>query len=357
MKKVVTILGARPQFIKAATLSRVFNERGINEVIIHTGQHYDWNMSDIFFDQMAIPKPSYSLNISSKHHGEMTGKMLEGIEKVLLEERPEAVLVYGDTNSTLAGALAAAKLHVPIAHVEAGLRSFNRLMPEEVNRVLTDHMATWLFAPTNPAVNNLLREGIKSESIHQVGDVMYDAVVFYQKIAEQQSDVLTRLDLVARSFILATIHRAENTNSPEKLKSIFSQLEALSRDKLIVLPLHPRTRSLLDRDYSTDRFMIIDPVGYFDMILLQKNCKLIVTDSGGVQKEAFFNDKFCITVREETEWVELVDNGFNFLANPISTVQTLVRELWDRQFDSQGKMLYGNGKSAELIIDILEKKI
>ncbi|GCC52459.1 UDP-N-acetylglucosamine 2-epimerase [Chryseotalea sanaruensis] len=357
MKKIVTILGARPQFIKAATLSRVFHERDLKEVIIHTGQHYDWNMSDIFFEQMAIPKPNYALSINSKHHGDMTGKMLEGIEKVLLDEKPNAVLVYGDTNSTLAGALAAAKLHIPIAHVEAGLRSFNRRMPEEINRVLTDHMSTWLFAPTTTAVNNLSKEGITQESILQVGDVMYDAVLFYQKMAQQQSDVLKRIGINSEPFILATIHRAENTNSQEKLRAIFSQLEILAKEKLVILPLHPRTKSLLDRDYSTDQFKIIDPIGYFDMILLQKHCKLIITDSGGVQKEAFFNNKFCITVREETEWVELVEHGFNFLANPISTIQTLVTQLWDREFDSKKNNLYGIGKSAEKIVDILEKNI
>jgi UDP-GlcNAc3NAcA epimerase len=354
--KIVTVLGARPQFIKAATLSRVFEARGIEEVIIHTGQHYDQNMSDIFFEEMWIPKPNHFLQISSKFHGEMTGRMLEGIEKVLLEERPNMVLVYGDTNSTLAGALAASKLHIPIAHIEAGLRSFNRRMPEEINRILTDHISTWLMAPTKTAVDHLTKEGIDVRKIHMVGDVMYDAILFYEKLAESKNEILKKLNIQGRPFILTTIHRAENTNDESRMLTIFDQLSEIAKEKMVVLPLHPRTKSYLKKNYESENFKLIDPVGYFEMLVLQKKCRLIATDSGGVQKEAFINKKFCITLREETEWVELVDHGFNFLANPISKFSDLVEQLWDKPFDSKEFTPYGNGNASERIVDILSNR-
>ena len=357
MMKIVTVLGARPQFVKAATLSRIIkDDPEIQEIIVHTGQHYDENMSEVFFREMQIPKPHFSLEIISKLHGEMTSKMLAGVEKILLDEKPDVVMVYGDTNSTLAGALAASKLHIPIAHVEAGLRSFNRRMPEEINRVLTDHLSNWLFAPTDTAVEHLIREGIDEGRIHNVGDVMYDALMFYKTIASQNSDILNRLGLTNHNpYMLVTIHRAENTDYPERLNLIFEQLTELSQNKKIVLPLHPRTKSYLKRDFSNSNFMIIDPVGYFDMIQLQTGCQLIITDSGGVQKEAFFNNKFCVTVRDETEWTELVKNGFNFLARPISSLAGLVESVWSKKFNSEGMNFYGEGSAANDIVTILKK--
>jgi UDP-GlcNAc3NAcA epimerase len=354
--KIVTVLGARPQFIKAATLSRSFaRHNDVREVIIHTGQHYDEKMSDIFFEEMQIPKPDHFLHVSSKLHGEMTGRMLTGVEQIIITERPDCVLVYGDTNSTLAGALAAAKLHVPIAHVEAGLRSFNRKMPEEVNRVLTDHMSSLLFAPTRTAVDNLQKEGVAQDTVHFVGDVMYDAVQFYKPIAERQSTIIRDLGVEGKPFILVTIHRAENTNDPARLNAIFAALHELSSHHTVILPLHPRTKSLLHTDYAGSNFRIIDPVGYFDMMCLQSACRLIVTDSGGVQKEAYFHGKYCITVREETEWVELVDKGYNFLARPLSVVSPLVGKLWNQGFPQRGEALYGDGSAADKIVSIIKK--
>lgn len=351
--KIVTVLGARPQFIKAATLSRVFAKQNVGEIIVHTGQHYDQNMSDIFFDQMQIPRPDHFLHISSKYHGEMTGRMLEGIEKILFVEKPDAVLVYGDTNSTLAGALAASKLHIPIAHVEAGLRSFNRRMPEEINRVLTDHVSKWLFAPTNSAVTNLLNEGIDRQSIYQVGDVMYDAVLYYQDISEHQSKIIHELNLKNNPFVLVTIHRAENTNDRERFSQILKALNNVAESRTVIFPMHPRTRSILENDSLLKNVTVIDPVGYLDMIALQKHCRLVVTDSGGVQKEAFLNSKYCITVREETEWVELVEAGFNYLANPIERLTDLIPKLWDKLFDNKNFQPYGDGTAAERVAKFL----
>lgn len=355
--KIVTVLGARPQFVKAATLSREFaNEPGIEEVIVHTGQHYDENMSDIFFDEMQIPRPRHFLQIKSKLHGEMTGRMLADVERVLMDERPDAVLVYGDTNSTLAGALAASKLHIPIAHVEAGMRSFNRRMPEEINRVLTDHISSWLFASTSAAVKNLQNEGIDDNRIHLVGDVMNDVIQFYRPIAIAQSKILRELQLEDQPFVLVTIHRAENTNDPERLRSIFAKLHELSSNKIIVMPLHPRTRAMISHVISNPNFRIIDPVGYFDMINLQGACRLVVTDSGGVQKEAYFSGKYCITVRDETEWVELVEGGYNFLADSVDKLIPLVNTLWTQPFPGKDKELYGDGHAARKIVSIIKKK-
>ena len=313
MKKILTILGARPQFVKGAVLSRViqqFNE--IEEVIVHTGQHFDANMSDVFFTEMDIPKPKYNLNINSLNHGAMTGKMLEKIEEILIDEKPEAVVVYGDTNSTIAGALAAKKLHIKVVHIEAGLRSFNMLMPEEINRILTDRISNLLSCPTDTAIKNLENEGFKNLpiKIEKHGDIMKDAVEYYGKISDKKSSILKDLKLIKSEFVLATIHRQENTDDVDKLKNILSALEQIHLNKEVVLPLHPRTKKILEKNNIKPNITLINPVGYFDMLELLKNCFLVITDSGGLQKEAFFNKKYCVIVREETEWVELVENGF-----------------------------------------------
>lgn len=318
---VVTVVGARPQFIKAAAVSRALRATpGVREVLVHTGQHYDENMPEVFFRELEIPTPDYNLGVGSSFHGAQTGRMLEAIEEVLLKEKPDRVLVYGDTNSTLAGALAAAKLHIPIAHVEAGLRSFNRRMPEEINRVLTDHAADMLFAPTGAAVENLRREGIPEERIHLVGDVMYDAALFYGKKAEEESKILSKLGLSRQGYILATVHRAENTDVPSRLAAVFRGLGRVAEEVPVVLPLHPRTRAALVKEGlyegAAGSLRLIEPVGYLDMVMLEKNACLIATDSGGVQKEAFFYRVPCVTLRDETEWVELVELGWNKVVPP-----------------------------------------
>ncbi|KAB1154681.1 UDP-N-acetylglucosamine 2-epimerase (non-hydrolyzing) [Tenacibaculum aiptasiae] len=317
MKKIVTILGARPQFVKGAVLSRVirkYNE--VEEVIVHTGQHFDENMSAVFFNEMQIPKPKYNLDINGLSHGAMTGQMLEGIEKILEEEKPEAVVVYGDTNSTIAGALAAKKLHIKVVHIEAGLRSFNMQMPEEVNRIVTDRIANLLSCPTAVAVENLKKEGFDNLSItvEQHGDIMKDAVEFYGKFSNEKSTIISDLELNKDEFVLATIHRQENTDDKEKLTEVFQALEKINESKKVVLPLHPRTKKKLDLYGLTPAITFIEPVGYFDMLELLKNCSLVITDSGGLQKEAFFNKKYCIVAREETEWVELVNYNYAKLA-------------------------------------------
>jgi len=313
MKKIVTILGARPQFVKAAVLSRIISKyKVVEEVIVHTGQHYDANMSDIFFNEMDIPKPKYNLAINGLSHGAMTGQMLQKIEEVLSIEKPDLVVVYGDTNSTLAGALAAKKMNIKLAHVEAGLRSFNMKMPEEVNRILTDRISDLLLCPTNTAIENLQKEGFNNipTKIVKSGDIMKDAVDYYSKVSEEKSSILNDLNLQKNEFILATIHRQENTDNLENLKSIFEGLQEINKKKQVVLPLHPRTKSILEKNNLSYKIKMIDPVGYFDMLELLKNCNLVITDSGGLQKEAFFNKKHCIIAREETEWVELVSTGF-----------------------------------------------
>ena len=348
MRKIITVVGARPQFIKAATLSRQFKLLGIEEKIIHTGQHFDANMSEIFFDEMEIPKPAYQLDIHGVSHGAMTGRMLEGIEKILMTEKPDGVLVYGDTNSTLAGALAAAKLHIPVIHVEAGLRSFNMEMPEEINRILTDRISNALFCPTDTAVNNLMREGFDNMPIQIIknGDVMQDAAMYYADKAQLKSDIIRKAGL--NKFVLATIHRQENTDNPENLKNIIEGLNAIHKEIPVVVPMHPRTRNILAQNYQLPDFTIIDPVGYFDMIMLLKSCEMVITDSGGVHKEAFFFAKHCITLREQTEWVELVDKGFNLLVG--SDIDKL-RDAFDFFRNKQSDFsidLYGNGKAAEM---------
>jgi len=313
MKKIVTILGARPQFVKAAVLSRIIlQHKAIEEVIVHTGQHYDNNMSAVFFDDMDIPKPKYNLAINGLNHGAMTGQMLEKIEVVLQKEKPQAVLVYGDTNSTIAGALAAKKLHIKVVHVEAGLRSFNMKMPEEINRILTDRIADLLLCPTQKAIDNLRQEGFENFETRFVncGDVMKEAVSYYGAQINDKSTIINNLELTENNFVLATIHRPENTDDIQKLSSIFKALDVINQDYKVILPLHPRTKKYLEEYKIKTEVTLINPLGYFDMLALQKNCKLIVTDSGGLQKEAYFNKKFSVIARTETEWVELVENDF-----------------------------------------------
>ncbi len=313
MKKIVSILGARPQFVKAAVLSRIIaDKKEIEEVIIHTGQHFDSNMSDVFFTEMEIPRPKYNLDINGLGHGAMTGQMLEKIEEILLREKPQVVVVYGDTNSTIAGALAAKKLHIKVVHIEAGLRSFNMKMPEEINRILTDRIADLLLCPTDSAIQNLKHEGFDhlDNKVVKSGDIMKDAVEFYSKTSAKRSSVIKNLNLKNKEFVLATIHRQENTDDLDKLTSIFEGLESISKEMQVVLPIHPRTKKILEKNQLKFDITMIDPVGYFDMLELLKNCQMVVTDSGGLQKEAFFNHKHCIIAREETEWLELVENGF-----------------------------------------------
>jgi UDP-GlcNAc3NAcA epimerase len=362
--KIVTVVGARPQFIKAAAVSRVLRSApGVQEVLVHTGQHYDENMSEIFFRELEIPEPDYNLGIGSGSHGAQTGRMLEAIEEVLLREKPDWVLVYGDTNSTLAGALAAVKLHIPVAHVEAGLRSFNRRMPEEINRVLTDHAADLLFAPTEVAVRNLRREGIPAERIHLVGDVMYDVAQYYGQKAEQRSGILEQLGVEPRGYILATVHRAENTDDPRRLRAIVGSLLEISREVPVIFPVHPRTRKAIEGNglwnESAGNLRMITPVGYLDMIMLEKHARLIATDSGGVQKEAFFYRVPCVTLREDTEWVELVELGWNRLVPPTSVgsvVASILDTLKSPRRGTEG-LPYGDGHAAEKIVEILHGKV
>lgn len=351
--KLVTILGARPQFVKAATVSRALKKVGVREVIIHTGQHFDANMSQVFFDEMEIPTPDYNLEISGLNHGAMTGRMLEKIEEVLLVEKPDYVLVYGDTNSTLAGSLAASKLHIPVAHVEAGLRSYEMKMPEEINRILTDRISSTLFCPTVTAVKNLEAEGYKNFTCKIVlsGDVMLDAVQFYESKIETHSTILEKENLVQQSFVLATLHRAENTNDPNRLREICTAFNEINSKVKVVLPLHPRTKSFLANQNIRLHAYIIDPVGYFDMLALLKNCKMVLTDSGGLQKEAYFFEKFCITLRDQTEWIELLEAGVNVLAG---ADKEKIVDLFDANFGKIIKLkegLYGRGDAASLIAD------
>lgn len=353
MMKILTVLGARPQFIKAAAFSRVIQRSStIEEVIVHTGQHYDQNMSDVFFDEMDIPKPKYMLQTGGKTHGAMTGQQLEKIEEILIIEKPDIVLVYGDTNSTLAGALAAVKLHIPIAHVESGLRSFNRKMPEEINRILTDQISDFLFVPSLGAKENLLREGIKANNIFVVGDIMYDVALYYKEkmIKPSWFDALN-----LTKFVLCTIHRAENTDDITKLTNILKGLELSQKD--IILPLHPRTVGKIKQYGLTipSNIRVVDPTGYLEMVWLEVHSDFIVTDSGGVQKEAYFHNKLCVTLREETEWVELVNNGYNVLvgSNPDLIHSSLVNESPNK---ISIKDIYGNGDTAENIVKVLEMK-
>ena len=350
--KIVTIIGARPQFIKAAALSReISKHNNINEIIVHTGQHFDANMSDIFFEQMDIPKPNYNLDINGLGHGAMTGQMLEKIEDVLLEEKPDWVLIYGDTNSTIAGALAAKKLHIKIAHVEAGLRSYNMDMPEEVNRILTDRISNILFCPTDTAINNLQKEGYDNIDCKIVnsGDIMQDAAIFYSK-KEQKPDIE-----IPTEFILATIHRAENTDDTKRLGEIIEALNEIAKRTPIILPLHPRTAKIIKLStYDIQYLTIIDPVGYLEMVYMLNRCKLVMTDSGGLQKEAFFFKKPCLTMRDETEWVELIEHGFNTLvgADKKKIIETYTNQNYKLNFDHN---LYGGGTAARNIIKSIQE--
>jgi UDP-GlcNAc3NAcA epimerase len=349
--KVLTIIGARPQFIKAATVSRVIAQSNhVEEILVHTGQHFDPNMSDVFFNEMGIPKPQYNLGINSLNHGAMTGRMLEEIEKVLLIEQPDWVLVYGDTNSTLAGALAAKKLHIKVAHVEAGLRSFNSKMPEEVNRILTDRISDILFCPTETAMKNLVNEGYKKldSRAENVGDVMYDAALFYSQNAIEPNDKLPE------NYAIATIHRAENTNDPERLKNIVNSFNEINKTLPIVLPLHPRTSKKLKEFGLSFDFDTYLPFSYFEIVHALKNAKIVLTDSGGMQKEAYFFEKPCVTLRDQTEWVELVHTEVNVLANTSSEDDIFNKfETMEQRKCSFDDELYGNGRAADKIINIL----
>lgn len=359
--KIVTIVGARPQFIKAAAVSRVIRDdyaNKIEEVLVHTGQHYDDNMSKVFFEELDIPHPKYNLEISGGQHGAMTGRMLEAIEKVLLEEKPDWVLIYGDTNSTLAAALAAAKMHIPVAHVEAGLRSFNMRMPEEINRILADRVSSLLFCPTETAVNNLKSEGV-TNSVHNVGDVMYDVALFYRDRARQQSVILNNLSLAKGGFALATCHRAENTDDPQRLGEILSALAKVAIELPVVFPIHPRTRKLVD-EYGLSRHLasliVTEPLPFLDMVALEQAANLILTDSGGVQKEAFFYGVPCITMRDETEWVETVELGWNkIVGSTTASIVSGVKDMMGKQKTKTMEMPYGKGDSAKNILALMYK--
>ena len=354
---ILTVIGARPQFIKAAVLSRYIRDKAnidVKETLVHTGQHYDANMSDIFFIEMDIPKPHINLNLGSGSHGKMTGEMLKGIEEIIIDKKPDLLLVYGDTNSTLAGALAASKLHVPVAHVEAGLRSFMMAMPEEQNRRLTDHISTWLFCPTETAIKNLTKEGIvhtdmpwnpDNKCVALTGDIMYDASLYYRSINKVPND--------EKDFILLTIHRQENTDNIERLSSIVKAINSLDTFKFI-FPVHPRTTKILAQAglEFKKHVKLIEPVGYFEMLKLEENCSLVLTDSGGVQKEAFFFQKPCITLRDSTEWVELVEHGWNTIVG--ANTEKIISAVKNINTPSIYPSLYGNGKTAEKIIEILK---
>lgn len=356
--KIVTVIGARPQFIKASVVSHELSIRsGIDEVLVHTGQHYDAGMSDVFFSELGIPEPNYNLGISGGSHGLQTGRMLEKLEEVLLDENPDLVILYGDTNSTLAGALASVKLHIPIAHIEAGLRSFNQQMPEEVNRILTDHCSKWLFAPTQTAVQNLQNEGLDSGRICLVGDVMYDVAKLFSEKAKGRIRDLTSTRTASGKYILATVHRAENTDNLERLTNIFQGLQIFAQKstQAVILPLHPRTKKMLtEHGIPTDGLDIIDPVGFLDMVALEKNAELIVTDSGGVQKEAYFHGRPCVTLRDETEWVELLESGWNRLCPPGNAGEVIADSI-SGSLNTRGSDVshYGSGNAASIIVDHL----
>lgn len=355
MMKVLTVVGARPQFIKAAVLSRLFSDSPENfrESIIHTGQHHDANMSEVFFQEMKIPRPTHSLDIHGLDHGAMTGRMMEGIEKIVKTDRPDLLLIYGDTNSTLAGALVASKLHIPVAHVEAGLRSYNAKMPEEINRVLADRISSLLFCPTPSSRENLKKEGI-TQGVHVVGDIMADALFYYANSTQPDSEI-SKLIRESGTYYLATIHRAENTDNLSKLKSILDALRELSLKKNVIIPLHPRTKKLIEANgLPLGSIHTTAPVSYFNMIALMKNCAALLTDSGGAQKEAYLFKKPCVILREETEWTELVEGGTHLLAGSskekiLDTLQTL-----EKQKLNYSAEYYGRGDAASKILSVLE---
>ncbi len=371
--KIVTIIGARPQIIKAAALSRAIKNNYatvITEIIVHTGQHYDDNMSQVFFDELGIPNPNYNLNVGSGSHGKQTATMIAGIEEILITEKPNAIVLYGDTNSTLAGAIAASKIHIPVVHIEAGLRSFNKAMPEEINRIMCDHASTLLFSPTATGFNNLINDGFKANTnkpysannpkIYHSGDVMFDNSLYFSNVAESKTTVIEKNKLEKNKFILATIHRNNNTDEPKRLNALFSALYNISCNNNIdvLLPLHPRTAKLLEvnlnkkllQNITTSKhFKIIEPVSFLEMIALEKNCQIVMTDSGGVQKEAFYFEKPCVILRPETEWVELVDCGTAIIADANEQKIIEAYQILMLKTNMQFPKLYGDGKAAEFI--------
>ena len=351
--RILSVVGARPQFIKAAPLSRRLRQSH-QEILLHTGQHYDYLLSQVFFEELGIPEPDYNLGVGSGSHGRQTARMLMGIEKVLLAERPDWVLVYGDTNSTLAGALAAAKLHIPVAHVEAGLRSFNSRMPEEVNRVLTDHLSTLLFCPTPTALRNLKADGI-TRGVYWVGDVMVDALQEGLRIAEKQSDVLQRLRLQPKSYLLATLHRPSNTENSCNLASILTAFNSL--EESVVFPVHPRTRKAIRalEWKATPQVRLIKSLPYLDHLILEKNARLILTDSGGMQKEAYVLGIPCLTLRQETEWVETVEAGWNVLVG--SDPRSIMQAVLDFRPQGERRPIFGEGDACHRILDILDAAV
>lgn len=375
--KIVTVIGARPQIIKAAALSRAIKSHfsgQIKEVIVHTGQHYDANMSQVFFDELGIPQPNYNLNIGSASHGVQTARMIEGIEEILLKEKPDFIVLYGDTNSTLAGTIAASKIHISIAHIEAGLRSFNKKMPEEINRIMCDHASTLLFSPTVTGYENLKKEGFKVENtkkftadnpgVFHCGDVMFDNSLFFKEIALEKSNILDENNLQETKFILGTIHRNNNTDEPERLNAIFSSFLRITEDFNIdvVLPLHPRTAKLLEKNLEVDlyqkiinqkHFKIIEPVSFLDMIALESNCKIVMTDSGGVQKEAYFFEKPCIILRSETEWKEIVEEGAAIVVNADENKIYAAFEYFSEYESLTFPTIFGDGKAAEFICETM----
>ncbi|MFQ5730220.1 MAG: non-hydrolyzing UDP-N-acetylglucosamine 2-epimerase [Waddliaceae bacterium] len=365
--KVTIITGNRPQFIKAAALYRAINQwnneqsKKMHAQLVHTGQHYDENMSDVFFSEMDLPKPNYFLGVGGCPQGAMTGRMLEKIETLLNKERPSWVLVFGDTNSTLAGALAATKMHIPVAHVEAGLRSFNREMPEEINRILTDQCADLLFTPAEQASRQLLSEGILEQKIFQVGDVMLDAFLHYQKKAEQKSTILEQLGLNSTDYVLVTIHRAANTDNSDRLKEIIMGLRTIGGTTRVVFSLHPRTKKALEKQQllasAKEDLMFIEPVGFFDMIQLESHAQMILTDSGGVQKEAYYCKVPCLILRDETEWTELLEYGFNRLVT--AKKESIITSFQEcrKAHPNWGQELYGTGTSSKQIVEILMRPI
>jgi UDP-GlcNAc3NAcA epimerase len=372
-KKIITIIGARPQIIKSSALSRAIRlsfSTKIEEVIVHTGQHYDENMSSVFFDEMEIPKPNYNLNVGSGSHGLQTAKMLEGLEKIYQEENPDAVVIYGDTNSTLAGAIAAAKIHIPIVHIEAGLRSFNKSMPEEINRITADHMSTLLFSPTKSGIANLLKEGFSKEikpqptidtpNVYLCGDIMYDNTLYFSDFSAKKSNIINELNLTSNNYVLCTIHRDSNTDQAQNINSIFKALTEIQKSSglKIVLPLHPRTKAkmaeLLDKDLkekidSNSEIIILPPTGFLDIIALESNARIIITDSGGLQKEAYFVQKPCVILREQTEWIEIVENGNAVLAgaNYEKIISAFDELMTKNKFTFPP--FYGNGNAANFI--------
>jgi len=347
--KIASIVGARPQFIKAAPLSRELRKK-YEEILIHTGQHYDREMSKIFFDELSIPEPNYNLEVGSGTHGYQTGEMLKKLEEVLIKEKPDIVLVYGDTNSTLAGALASAKLHIKLGHIESGLRSYDKNMPEEINRVLTDHISDLLFCPTKVSVENLKKEGIK-KGVYLVGDVMYDSLIYNIKIAEKNSEILKKLELNKKDYLLLTIHRAENTDNIENLVKILNSLSKI--DEKIIFPVHPRTRNVIEK-YKIKiggNIVLIEPLSYLDFIKLEKYAKKILTDSGGMQKEAYILKVQCITLRDRTEWIETIEDGWNILVS--RDENKIIDAVKNFNPKEKQRNVYGDGKASEEIVEIL----